>query len=99
MRYTSSRNGFTLIELLIVIAILAILAVVVVLVLNPAELLRQSRDANRLSDLATMNSALGIFSVDTTGGVGFGNSSTTYISTGIHPVPLTALLVLGAEHR
>ena len=49
----SSRSAFTLIELLVVIAILAILAVVVVLVLNPAELLKQSRDANRLSDMQT----------------------------------------------
>ena len=48
------RKGFTLIELLIVIAVIAILAVIVVLTLNPAELLRQSRDADRLSDMATL---------------------------------------------
>jgi prepilin-type N-terminal cleavage/methylation domain-containing protein len=42
----SDHLGFTLIELLVVIAILAIIAVVVILTLNPAELLRQSRDAN-----------------------------------------------------
>jgi prepilin-type N-terminal cleavage/methylation domain-containing protein len=41
-------KGFTLIELLIVIAILAILATAVVLVLNPAQILAQARDAQRI---------------------------------------------------
>ena len=58
------RSAFTLIELLVVIAIIAVLAIVVILSLNPAELLRQARDSDRLSNLATLNSALGIFSVD-----------------------------------
>jgi len=43
------RSAFTLIELLIVIAIIAILSIVVILVLNPAQLLKQSRDSNRVS--------------------------------------------------
>lgn len=59
-------KGFTLIELLVVIAIIAILAVVVVLTLNPAELLRQSRDSNRISDFATLKSALSLYLVDST---------------------------------
>jgi len=58
------HKGFTLIELLVVIAIIAILAVVVVLTLNPAELLRQARDSNRISDFATLKSALGLYSED-----------------------------------
>jgi len=60
----SSKKGFTLIELLVVIAIIAILAVVVVLTLNPAELLRQSRDSNRVSDFATLKSALSLYVID-----------------------------------
>jgi prepilin-type N-terminal cleavage/methylation domain-containing protein len=59
-----NRKGFTLIELLVVIAIIAVLAVVVVLTLNPAELLRQARDSNRLSDFATMKSALALYGTD-----------------------------------
>ncbi|KKW47096.1 MAG: hypothetical protein UY99_C0042G0007, partial [Parcubacteria group bacterium GW2011_GWA1_59_11] len=43
------RSSFTLIELLVVIAIVAILSAVVIITLNPAELLKQSRDSNRLS--------------------------------------------------
>jgi prepilin-type N-terminal cleavage/methylation domain-containing protein len=64
MKNHKKRKGFTLIELLVVIAIIAILAVVVVLTLNPAELLRQARDSNRLSDFATLKSALSLYSTD-----------------------------------
>ncbi len=75
-------KGFTLIELLVVIAIIAILAVVVVLTLNPAQLLAQSRDANRLSDLATLNSAINLYTTDQGGASNFslGTSSVTYVS-------------------
>jgi prepilin-type N-terminal cleavage/methylation domain-containing protein len=58
------KKGFTLIELLIVIAILAVLSVTVVVVLNPAELLKQSRDATRLSDLSSINSAIALYLTD-----------------------------------
>ena len=58
------QQGFTLIELLMVIAIIAVLAIVVVLVLNPADLLRQSRDANRISDLSSINRALIFYLAD-----------------------------------
>lgn len=63
MRHTQTK-GFTLIELLVVIAIVAILAVVVILTLNPAELLRQARDSNRVSDLATLRSAVAVYLAD-----------------------------------
>jgi prepilin-type N-terminal cleavage/methylation domain-containing protein len=64
MKKHKKQKGFTLIELLVVIAIIAILAVVVVLTLNPAELLRQARDSNRISDFATLKSALALYSID-----------------------------------
>jgi len=59
-----TQKGFTLIELLVVIAIIAILAVVVVLTLNPAQLLAQARDSNRISDFATLKSALSLYGTD-----------------------------------
>lgn len=59
-----NRKGFTLIELLVVIAIIAILVVVVVLTLNPAQLLAQSRDSNRVSDFATLKSAIALYQAD-----------------------------------
>ena len=58
------KKGFTLIELLVVIAILAVLAVVVVLTLNPAGLLQEARDSNRISDMATLKSALSLYMAD-----------------------------------
>jgi prepilin-type N-terminal cleavage/methylation domain-containing protein len=58
------QKGFTLIELLVVIAIIAILSVVVILTLNPAQLLRESRDSNRLSDMGTIKNAVSIYFTD-----------------------------------
>lgn len=55
-----SAQGFTLVELLVVIAIIAILAAVVVLIINPIELTRRGRDAARLSDLASLQSAINV---------------------------------------
>ena len=57
-------KGFTLIELLVVIAILVVLSVAVVLVLNPAELIKQGRDATRVSDLSALQSAIAFFIAD-----------------------------------
>ena len=72
----NSKKGFTLIELLVVIAIIAILAVVVVLTLNPAELLRQARDSNRISDFATIKSGIALWSEDV--------STTTALNKGVN---------------
>ncbi len=58
-------GGFTLLELLIVVSIIAILSVALVLVLNPAEALRKTRDSNRISDLSTMKTALGLYLTST----------------------------------
>ncbi|MFA5099037.1 MAG: type II secretion system protein [Candidatus Paceibacterota bacterium] len=55
------KKGFTLIELVIVIAILAILAAVVVLTLNPAQLMAQARDSQRISDLGSVKSAIALY--------------------------------------
>ena len=76
-----NQKGFTLIELLVVIAIIAVLAVVVVLTLNPAELLRQARDSNRLSDFATMKSAIALYQTDVTTSTLLGTSTWIYLAT------------------
>lgn len=71
------KKGFTLIELLVVIAIIAILSVVVILTLNPAELLRQSRDSNRISDLSVTKSAVAFYLASVTS-PSIGNYGTCY---------------------
>ena len=55
------ESGFTLLELLIVIAILAVLSVALVLVLNPTETLKKARDGQRISDLSTLKTAIGLY--------------------------------------
>lgn len=54
------KKGFTLLELLIVIGILAILATAATLVLNPAELLKQARDTQRIADLNALKAAIAL---------------------------------------
>jgi prepilin-type N-terminal cleavage/methylation domain-containing protein len=72
-------ESFTLVELLIVIAILAVLAAAVVIVLNPAELLAQARDSQRITDLKTLKDSIDIWVVDNPS-VSMGTSQTVYIS-------------------
>jgi len=64
VRLRKNARGFTLLELLIVIALLAILAVVVLIVLNPGETLKRARDAQRMSDLSTMKTAIATYLTD-----------------------------------
>lgn len=57
-------SGFTLVELLVVMAILGILAAILILAINPAEAQRKSRDATRLSDMATVRQAVDLAIAD-----------------------------------
>ena len=67
---------------MVVIAIIAILAIVVALTLNPIELLRQSRDSNRVSDMATLATAINLYNTDQSGAAGYslGAANTIYVS-------------------
>ncbi|MFA7201438.1 MAG: type II secretion system protein [Candidatus Paceibacterota bacterium] len=62
--FTRNTQSFTLIELLIVIGILAILTAAVVVVLNPSELLQQSRDSSRMTDLAVLHKAISLLQLE-----------------------------------
>lgn len=57
----NQKRGFTLLELLITISIIAILSLIIIFILNPAETLKKSRDAQRIADLATLKTALGLY--------------------------------------
>ena len=78
MKKKATRNqGFTLLELLIVIAIIAILSVILILVLDPSETLKKSRDSQRMSDLSTIKTALGLYSTSVAAPYMGGASSNT----------------------
>ncbi|MCX7589509.1 MAG: type II secretion system GspH family protein [Patescibacteria group bacterium] len=57
-KINSNHKAFTLVEILIVVGIIAILFSAIVFVLNPVEVLKNSRDSQRLNDLSTLNRAI-----------------------------------------
>ena len=98
MKTTTSTKGFTLLELLIVIAIIAILSVVLIVALNPAETLRKTRDSQRISDLSSLKTAIGIYVttitdplLDNTAGntlcVGGSGADSLWVSVPLSPAP------------
>jgi prepilin-type N-terminal cleavage/methylation domain-containing protein len=75
-----NKKGFTLIELLIVIAILAVLMSVIVITINPAEMLKKSRDSRRVSDLDALRTALILYLSENLNGFPSAAASYAYIS-------------------
>jgi len=76
------KKGFTLIELLVVIAILAVLMSVIVVTLNPAEMLKKTRDTKRIADLDALRTAINLFVTDL-GGFSTGTSIITGTCYGV----------------
>lgn len=68
-------SGFTIIELAVTSAIIVILAGALLLVVNPPELLRQSRDNQRITDLSNLSLYMSGLQ-----GASLGTSSTVYVS-------------------
>lgn len=62
--YKKSSSGFTLIEIMIVVVIIGILAGLVVAAINPEEIRKKARDANRQKDLSLVSEALGQYYAD-----------------------------------
>lgn len=71
------KRGFTLIELTISIGIILILTVVTALVVNPSELLKKSKDSQRVQDVHRVSKAIEL-AVST--GLDLGASNIAYIS-------------------
>jgi len=77
----SRAKGFTLIELLVVIAIIGLLSSVVLASLNTAR--QRARDAERISNLRTIEKALALYWLDnnaypSTGGNWYGSNPNCY---------------------
>lgn len=81
-----TKKGFTLVELLVVIAIIGILAAVVAIAINPAEMMKKSRDSRRLSDLGQVRKAIDLTLAQTSPTVNLVSTScnvtTPCVSTG-----------------
>jgi prepilin-type N-terminal cleavage/methylation domain-containing protein len=73
------KNGFTLVELLVVTSMIAVLSVATIVLLNPIELLRQSRDNTRISNMSTLMVVLGAYRAELCPN-DIGSPSTTYVS-------------------
>jgi len=81
------RQGFTLIELLVVIAIIGLLSTLSVVALNNAR--AKARDANRISDVKQMQTALELYfndcngypNYDAAGGNNYDGSAATTLTT------------------
>src|SRR3990167_8669326 len=58
-----NKHGFTLIEVVVVMAIIGILVTIVVTVLNPAKILKQTRDTRRKQDIARIAEVIDIYYV------------------------------------
>ena len=82
----SNKKGFTLLELLIVIGIIAILSIVLVIMINPSEMFKKARDSQRMSDLATLKTAIEVYKTNSrtpalAGGTNTGCKGTTSSDT------------------
>ncbi len=74
------NQAFTLTELLTAIGIIAILATVAILILNPAELFKQSRDTQRISDLNQLDTLISRYQFSQISTKSLGSINTIYIS-------------------
>lgn len=58
------RRGFTLIELIIAIAIIAVVSTTVIVLINPINMFREARDAERIADVEQMNRVMSLYSAN-----------------------------------
>lgn len=55
------KKGFTVLEFLVILGILAVVGTVFVFLLNPAERMREARDAQRIIDITELKKAISLY--------------------------------------
>ncbi len=67
--FHKKQKGFTLIEVLLVVALIGILVSIVIIAINPSKNLKDTRDAQRKTDVNTILNAVYQYALDTNGTV------------------------------
>ncbi len=83
-------KGFTFIEILVVMTLLVVIGAILILILNPAEYLKRTRDAKRLSDASILSLAMAHYNYS----VSFNEKNKDedgphFPSSGVPPLPVT----------
>ena len=76
----TNKYSFTLVELMIVLAILAILAAILIFAIKPGNILDQTNDTRRVSDLNNISKAINYLNVVQVGLLNLGSAVTVYTS-------------------
>jgi len=76
----SKKSSFTLVELMIVLAILAILAAVIIFAIKPGNIIDQTNDYKRVSDLNNISKSINYLNTIQLGLLNLGSPTTIYVS-------------------
>ena len=75
-----TKYSFTLVELMIVLAILALLAAIIIFAIKPGNILDQTNDTRRVSDLNNISKSINYLNAIQLGLLNLGSAVTVYTS-------------------
>src|SRR5574343_1203288 len=80
MQNISKKYSFTLVELMIVLAILALLSAIIIFAIKPGNIIDQTNDTKRVSDLNTISKSINYLNTIQLGNLNLGSATTVYVS-------------------